>query len=114
MNLHQTVPELPVRSVVEAQEYYRDRLGFRIEWHHEAGRIGAVSHGQCAIFFREADGPIQSGTFWIHADDVDAAFGELSALGAEITNPIEDKPWGLRQFTVVDLHGNRFHFHHDL
>lgn len=114
MKLHQTVPELPVRSVVEAQEYYRDRQVFRIEWHHEDGRIGAVSHGQCAIFFREADGPIQSGTFWIHADDVDSAFRELSELGAEITDPIEDKPWGPRQFTIVDLHGNRFHFHHDL
>jgi len=26
---------------------------------------------------------------------------------------LEKKPWGLRQFTVADLDGNRFHFHHD-
>jgi hypothetical protein len=26
---------------------------------------------------------------------------------------LEQKPWGLRQFTVEDLDGNRFYFHSD-
>jgi hypothetical protein len=26
---------------------------------------------------------------------------------------LEKKPWGLRQFTVDDLDGNRFYFHCD-
>lgn len=26
---------------------------------------------------------------------------------------LEKKPWGLTQFTVADLDGNRFHFHRD-
>lgn len=112
--IDQTVPELPVRSVVEAQEYYRDTLGFRIEWHNEAGRIGAVSLGRCAIFFRETEDDIHPGTFWIFAEDVDATHDALVASGAQIVDPIENKPWGLRQFTVADLYGNRFHFHHDL
>jgi uncharacterized glyoxalase superfamily protein PhnB len=34
-------------------------------------------------------------------------------MGARIVEPLEKKPWGLRQFTVEDLDGNRFYIHHD-
>lgn len=54
MKMSQPVPELPVPNVREAQEYYRDVLGFEIAWYNEGGRIGAVSHGECVIFFRES------------------------------------------------------------
>lgn len=114
MKIDQPTPALPVRSVQAAQEYYRDRLGFNIGWHHEVGRIGAVSHGQCALFLAETDGDIHPGTFWIFTEDVDAAHAELTPRGAEIISPIADMPWGLRQFTLRDLHGHIFHFHHDL
>ncbi|WP_253913148.1 hypothetical protein [Pseudoruegeria sp. HB172150] len=39
---------------------------------------------------------------------------EEGRIGADIVDPIADKPWGLRQFTVKDLNGNLSHFHHDL
>lgn len=114
MRISQPTPELPVKNVLEAQEYYRDHLGFKTEWHHDAGRIGAVSHGDCALFFRESDEPLHPSVFWVFVDDVDFAHAELRSLGADIIEPVEDKPWGLRQFTIRDLYGNRFHFHHDI
>lgn len=114
MRISQPTPALPVRDVKAAQEYYRDHFGFQIEWRHDEGHIGAVSHGECTIFFRESDEPIHPAIFWVFVEDVDAAYAELKTLGAEIVEPIEDKPWGLRQFTVRDLNNNRFHFHHDI
>lgn len=114
MKLAQPVPELPVLDVETAQAYYRDRLGFEVAWLYPGGEIGAVSHGDTAIFFRRTEEPVQPGTFWIFADDVDAALADLTARGANIVEPIEDKPWGLRQFTIQDLHGHTFHIHHDL
>ncbi len=114
MKIGPAVPELLVRSVKEAQRYYRDRMGFQIEWHHEDGGIGAVSQGDCAIFFRETDAEIHPGTFWIFAEAIDETYRRLEDLGAEIVDPISDKPWGLRQFTIRDLHGHLFHFHLDL
>jgi quinol monooxygenase YgiN len=44
---------------------------------------------------------------------LDGTHRELSGLGAHVVEPPEDKPWGMRQFTVEDLDGNRFHFHCD-
>ena len=114
MKLAQPTPELPVRDLETARIYYRDRMGFDLEWLNTEGRIGAVSHGRCAIFFRESDAEIHPATFWIFVDDVDAAHADLAARGAEIVSPPENTAWGLRQFTVSDLNGNLFHFHHDL
>lgn len=113
MNIDQPTPELPVSNVREAQEYYRDKLGFEVAWFDEGGRIGAVSHGKCAIFFREST-QSQSSTFLVYCDDVDEAYADLTERGADIREQLEDKPWGLRQFTVCDRFENQFYFFHDL
>ncbi|MEM1163221.1 MAG: VOC family protein [Pseudomonadota bacterium] len=110
----QPVPELPVRDVEAAQIWYRDKLGFKIEWLYPSGDIGAVSHGETAIFFRRSDAPIPPATLWVFAEDVDAAYADIQATGVDIVDPIANKPWGLRQFTFQDMMGNRFHVHHDL
>lgn len=114
MKLAQPTPELPVLSVEEAQSYYRDRFGFEIAWHNREGRIGAVSHGECVVFFRETNDLIHPATFWIFSADVDLVYADLSSRGADIVDPIDNKPWGMRQFSVKDLNGNLFHFHCDL
>ncbi len=114
MKIDQPTTELAVTDVVESQHYFRDRLGFQVEWHNEAGRLGAVSHGKCALFFRQTDGEIHPSVHWIFTLDIDAAYNELVERGADIVDPVEDKPWGLRQFTVRDLNGHIYHFHHDL
>jgi uncharacterized glyoxalase superfamily protein PhnB len=107
------VPELPVADVERAQQYYRDTLGFEIVWLYPNKEIGAVSRGTVAIFFRKRDPPFEPAVHWVFAKDVDATYDEFKSLGANIVEPLEDKPWGLRQFTLDDLDGNRFYFHHD-
>ena len=37
----------------------------------------------------------------------------VAFIRARIVEPLEKKPWGLRQFTLEDIDGNRFHFHCD-
>ncbi len=113
MKINQPVPELPVANVEHAQEYYRDVLGCKIEW-TVPGEIGAVSNGETALFFRQRRGAFEPAVSWIFSDDVDALYAELIETGAEIVEPIENKPWGLRQFTIRDLDGNIFYFHHEL
>jgi len=105
------VPELPVADVERAQQHYREVLGFEIGWLTEGKEIGAVSRGDAVIFFRKKDPPFEPGIHWIFAEDIDATYLELQSLGANIIDPLEMKPWGIRQFTVQDLDGNLFYFH---
>ena len=107
------VPELPVKDVERAQQYYRDALGFTIGWLYPGKDIGAVSRGECVIFFRKRNEPFEPAIHWMFAGEIDATYEELKGLGANIVEPLEKKPWGLRQFTVQDIDGNRFYFHCD-
>jgi predicted enzyme related to lactoylglutathione lyase len=109
----QPVPELPVADVERAQQHYRDALGFEIGWLEPDKGIGAVSRGRAAIFFRKRIPPFEPAIHWVYAEDIDASYQELKSSGANIVEPLEKKPWGLRQFTVKDLDGNLFYFHHD-
>jgi uncharacterized glyoxalase superfamily protein PhnB len=106
-------PELPVEDVERAQQHYRDALGFEIGWLYPGGEIGAVNRDQIAIFFRRRTRPFEPAVHWIFAPDIAATHEELRSLGARIVEPLEKKPWGLRQFTVEDVDGNRFYFHCD-
>ena len=76
--------------------------------------MGAVGReGAGAIFFRKRRRPFEPAVHWVFAPDIEATFEELRARGARIVEPLEKKPWGLWQFTVEDLDGNRFYFHCD-
>jgi catechol 2,3-dioxygenase-like lactoylglutathione lyase family enzyme len=110
---HQPVPELPVKDVEKAQEFYRDKLGFKIEWLYPTKTIGAISKDEAVIFLRQQDDGFPS-THWVFADNVDEVYKELVDAGITITEHIETKPWNIRQFTIEDLDGNNFIFHHDV
>ena len=107
------VPELPVADVERAQQHYRDVLGFEIGWLYPDKGIGSVSRDNVVIFLRRRMPPFEPAVHWVFAEDVDATYRELRSSGANIVEPLEKKPWGLTQFTVADLDGNRFYFHHD-
>src|SRR5580698_5539939 len=107
------VPELPVVDVERAQQHYKDALGFDIGWLYPGKEIGAVSRGKVAIFFRKKKPPFEPVVHWVFAEDIDESYRELKSSGANIVDPLERKSWGLRQFTVKDLDGNLFYFHHD-
>ena len=113
-SLGQPVPELPVADVERAQQHYRDALGFEIGWLYPGKEIGAVSRdNKVTIFFRKRTPPFEPAVHWVFAEDIDRSYQELTSSGANIVDPLERKPWGLRQFTVQDLDGNLFYFHHD-
>jgi predicted enzyme related to lactoylglutathione lyase len=111
--IHQPVPELPVKDVEKAQAFYRDELGFTIAWIDPDKSIGAVSKGETAIFLRKRSGTIIN-THWIFADDIDEVYEEIKLTRTKIVESIENKSWGMRQFTIEDIDGNRFIFHHDI
>lgn len=113
LSIGQPVPELPVADVERAQQHYRDALGFEIGWLYPGKDIGAVSRGDVVIFFRRRQPPFEPAVHWVFAEDIEASYRELQSSGAKIAEPLETKPWGLRQFTVTDVDGNRFYFYRD-
>jgi GNAT superfamily N-acetyltransferase len=102
------VPELPVANVTESAAFYRDVLGFKIDWTWGENDYGAVSRDDTVLYLCAASGAIVPHTCIINVTSVDPLCAEWRAKGAKIVFDVEDKPWGLREFTVEDNSGHRF------
>src|SRR5437868_5622610 len=101
-SIGQPVPELPVEDVERSQQYYRDTLGFEIAWLYPGKEIGAVSRGKVAIFFRKRTQPFEPAVHWVFAEDIDATYQELQALGANIVQPLAVMPWRIKHEKTDD------------
>ena len=117
----QAVPEIPVSSVERAAEYYVKVLGFTFDWGNDDGGIGGISQGDCRMFltnaaFRAGRGPTSPVIVWLNLNnkkEVDELFARWQAAGATIVEPVEDKPWNLREFRVADPDGNQLRAFYD-
>lgn len=109
-------PIVRVANLRAAQAYYRDKLGFTVEWDHgDPPDFGAVKRGDFELFMCERcqSGPGMWSMTFMH--DVDPYYAELQKRGAHIVMAPKDMPWGLREMHVGDLDGNviRFGSHGD-
>ena len=101
----------PVDDLKKTAEYYRDKLGFTInfEW-GEPPTYAIVKRGESVSvhFTKKEDGyqPSKSQpAIYIFVYDVDAIYKELTSKGVEIVNPINDREYGMRDFDIKDLNG---------
>ena len=115
------VPEIPVTDMNAALNYYRDKLGFNIDWGGAGGGIAGISKGHCRMFLTNADFRTQHGNappvlIWLNLnskEEVDELYEIWHAAGAKLISPPESKPWKLHEFTVSDPDGNLFRVFYD-
>jgi catechol 2,3-dioxygenase-like lactoylglutathione lyase family enzyme len=106
-----TIPVLPVADFGAAATFYRDRLGFTVAF--EAGpAYGGVLRGDDLVHLdgvvNDAAGKV---TCRIETAGVEATYAELEPRGViDPAEPLRTTPWGAKQFSVLDLDGNRITF----
>jgi uncharacterized glyoxalase superfamily protein PhnB len=107
--LRKALPELPFRDVAAAVAHYRDVLGFRINYQQHD--LGVMDRDDITILLI-ARNPSHTGigSAYVYVEDADALYAELKAKGAIVKGEPVSYPWGLRDFKVVDLEGNRITF----
>jgi predicted enzyme related to lactoylglutathione lyase len=107
--LEQALPELPFNDVAAAVAYYRDTLGFKINYQqHDLGVMDPDSVTVLLIARTERHNGIGSAAFYIA--NADALYTELRAKGANLQSEPVSHPWGLRDFRLLDLEGNHLTF----
>jgi uncharacterized glyoxalase superfamily protein PhnB len=106
---------LAVKDLKVEAAYYIDKLGFDRDftapgWEFLSFGEFKVMLGECADeMTAEATG---NHSWFAHAlvANVDDVYGEFIERGARILSPIADKPWGIREFSVVTPDGHRIAF----
>lgn len=98
---------LYVDDLAASQRYYRDKLGFKIDWTDgDPADFGAVSRGDAQIFMCQRCQGHAGSWLWVFTPDVDRLYQELVRRGAMIKAPPANKPWGVREMQVGDPDGN--------
>jgi len=103
------LPELPCDDVAAAVAYYRDVLGFRINYQQHD--LGVMDRDKITlVLIARTERHTGIGSAYIYIEDADALYAELRAKGANLQSEPVSHPWGLRDFGVVDLERNRITF----
>ncbi len=107
--LERALPELPFDNVSAAVIYYRDVLGFRINYQQHD--LGVMDRDQVTILLiARTDRHKGIGSAEFYVADADALYAELRAKGANLQGEPVSHPWGLRDFRLLDPEGNRLTF----
>lgn len=114
--LGRAVPVLFVRDVVASARFFRDTLGFSIDFvHGEPPFYGSVSRDNASLHLKFVHGPVLAASpddsdglisAFIQVDCVDELYAELAAAGATFQQGLTEEAWGGRDFVVHDLDGN--------
>jgi uncharacterized glyoxalase superfamily protein PhnB len=99
--IENTIPVLTVRELDRSIAFYRDVLGFEVEWN--AGAICAVARDRCSIMLQVSD-KAGNGAVWIGLEG-DSLFAALEKSGVKILQPPSNKPWAY-EMKIADPDGN--------
>jgi catechol 2,3-dioxygenase-like lactoylglutathione lyase family enzyme len=104
-------PRLPVSDVEKALDFYIARLGFRLGWKWGDPLTHANVCRDSIALDLVANPAGQPGTAmaYIQLSGIDAYFSELKGRNVE-SSPLQNRPYGMRDFEVVDPSGNRLAF----
>ena len=106
----------PVLAVIDlgvALAYYRDCLGFDVTWQWGDPPVRAGVSRDGLELQLVADGrfaPQQPSYVYFQMEGVDRYYDACVAGGATIMMPLEDRPFGVRDFRVYDPSGNAIGF----
>lgn len=107
--LLQPLPELPLSDVPTGVAYYQKVLGFKINYAQD--NIGVMYRDDVTLLLiLKTEQHKGIGSCYVYIRDADALHAELLARGANVEGEPISRPWGLRDFRVVDLEGNRITF----
>lgn len=106
-------PQFLVDDLEAASSYYRDKLGFKVDFVYEdfyAGisRDSIVLHLKCAEknaadrTHRRQNEHLDA---YVSVANVEKLHTEFLAKGANVTKPLEERPWRTKDFYVEDLDG---------
>jgi uncharacterized glyoxalase superfamily protein PhnB len=111
--LDSVAPILSVDDVPAALDWYQRVLGFGVAWRW-GDPVGLASvcreNVELNLGKRGEYGAPGPSHVYIRLTGVDAYYEQLQRAGAAIRVPIDDRVYGLRDFSVEDASGNRLDF----
>jgi catechol 2,3-dioxygenase-like lactoylglutathione lyase family enzyme len=107
--LERAIPELPLNQVAFGVEYYRDMLGFSINYQQHD--LAVMDRDQVrVVLIRRTERHQGISSAYVYVADADRLHAEFTAKGAMVMTEPVSRPWGLREFKVADTEANELTF----
>ena len=106
---------LAVPDLAKEKDYYIHKLGFVDDfpvpgWAFLSFGDFKVMLGECPDDVPARDTGCHSWYAHVVVENVDEVYADFIARGANILSRIDDKPWGIREFSVITPDGHRIAF----
>jgi catechol 2,3-dioxygenase-like lactoylglutathione lyase family enzyme len=110
---------LAVLDLKKSTDYYTSVLGLSIDfeapgWSFLSRDAFRVMLGECTDAIPPAELGDHSYYGYITVPDVDAFYVEYQKSGAQFTQSLASKPWGMREFGIRTVDGHRLMFGQEL
>ena len=113
-------PVLFVRNVQASADFFRDTLGFAIDFlHGNPPFYGSVSRGGACLHLRFVHEPVfkdgvreeeQLLSAFVEVENIKSLFAEFKVAGVSFVQPLRKEPWGASGFIVLDPDRNWIYF----
>ena len=106
-------PVVSVLNIPDAVSFYTDKLGFSpgFTW-GDPPEFAGVNLGEVSIHLAKGTPNPNGSAVNFVVEDADTLFEFQRSNGIEIIQPPQDQQYGLRYFSVRDLHGHVLSFGH--
>ena len=103
------MPSFPVDDVATSVAHYRNALGFTVNY--QQSDLAVLDRDSIRLLLTTRAGQGRSAaSCCVYVRDADQLYQELRSNGARVGSPPASRPWGLRDFAVLDLAGNEIVF----
>jgi len=108
-------PKLPMRDKTATREYYVNKLGFLEVGNADYADYLMVEKDALQLHFfafKELDPKENYGQVYIRTNDIDAVYRDMLDKGIAIhpAGHLQTKPWGQREFSLLDPDNNLLTF----
>lgn len=109
--IQKAIPQLPSLDLKRSQQFYEQNLTFKLKRNYPDFMI--LEKDGIEIHFWLCDNPEipQNSSIYFHVTEIQDLYEHCERVG--IVHPkahLEDKPWGLKEFSVLDVDGNLLKF----
>lgn len=111
--LNTVSPILPANDVLEIVRWYELKLGFRRSFLYTQPPYAVVVRDGVEIHFTQfkIDSRNNHSACYLRVQDIETLYADCQAQGlVHPRGPLQLKPWGQKEFTVVDPNGNLLRF----
>ncbi|MBC7829184.1 MAG: VOC family protein [Chitinophagaceae bacterium] len=116
--IYSTVPVIATHNIEKSLSYYSEILGFSVDFKYgDPLTYAGVKSGNAEIYFTLDPDMAQlfqkeecNPEIFIWVVDAGHLFNIHAANGAEIIEPVSDRPWGARQYVVREINGYHLKF----